>query len=173
MPRLSSVELAYILLFMWRKRIVYNCRVCEAEFLPFGASARYCPNCSPFVKRLQACVASIVELARLPRAWKSICVDCGNAATDNDHRYYERPLFVEYVCRGCNVRRGQALDVQEMTKKLMLSKAHHSVSVKTWCDWELGRTAAPEGAVKLFKLLNEMARIRNPRIEDIIRKDTK
>ena len=41
------------------------------------------------------------------------CVDCGKPARDYEHRYYSRPLDVEPVCRGCNHRRGPALDVHE------------------------------------------------------------
>lgn len=41
------------------------------------------------------------------------CVDCGKPARDYEHRYYSRPLDVEPVCRGCNQKRGPALDVHE------------------------------------------------------------
>ena len=98
----------------------------------------------------------MIERADLPRAWKFICVDCGKPATDQDHRYYGHPLSVDNVCGGCNVRRGPALDVAEMTMKLMSSKAHAGAPVAAWCDWEVGRVAAPEGAIKLFKLLNKV-----------------
>lgn len=37
------------------------------------------------------------------------CVDCGDAATDYDHRDYNKPLDVEPVCRACNLRRGPAI----------------------------------------------------------------
>ena len=30
------------------------------------------------------------------------------------------------------------------------------VSVSTWCRWESGKQRVPEGAVKLFKLLNKI-----------------
>lgn len=36
------------------------------------------------------------------------CVDCGKPAESYDHRDYSKPLDVEPVCQGCNVRRGQA-----------------------------------------------------------------
>jgi hypothetical protein len=36
------------------------------------------------------------------------CVDCGNPATEYDHRDYARPLDVQPVCHGCNTRRGSA-----------------------------------------------------------------
>lgn len=36
------------------------------------------------------------------------CVDCGGVATEYEHRDYAKPLEVEPVCRGCNLRRGGA-----------------------------------------------------------------
>lgn len=36
------------------------------------------------------------------------CADCGNTATEYDHRDYNRPLDVEPVCHACNNRRGPA-----------------------------------------------------------------
>lgn len=37
------------------------------------------------------------------------CVDCGNGATEYEHRDYNKPLAVEPVCRTCNHRRGSAI----------------------------------------------------------------
>lgn len=34
------------------------------------------------------------------------CVDCGGQATTYDHRDYSKPLDVDPVCMGCNIRRG-------------------------------------------------------------------
>lgn len=41
---------------------------------------------------------------------------------------------------------------------LSLSQASRQVevSVSTWCRWENGKQKIPEGAVKLFKLLNKI-----------------
>jgi predicted RNA-binding Zn-ribbon protein involved in translation (DUF1610 family) len=36
------------------------------------------------------------------------CVDCGDKATDYDHRDYNKPLEVDPVCRPCNFKRGPA-----------------------------------------------------------------
>lgn len=36
------------------------------------------------------------------------CVDCGEIATQYEHRDYARPLDVEPVCRRCNGKRGSA-----------------------------------------------------------------
>lgn len=40
------------------------------------------------------------------------CTDCRGAATEYDHRDYNKPLQVEAVCRGCNARRGRAVPKQ-------------------------------------------------------------
>lgn len=45
-----------------------------------------------------------------PRAFP--CTDCQGDATEYDHRDYNKPLEVEPVCRGCNVRRGRAIPKQ-------------------------------------------------------------
>lgn len=37
------------------------------------------------------------------------CVDCGEPANCYDHRDYNRPLIVDPVCKGCNIRRGPAI----------------------------------------------------------------
>lgn len=37
------------------------------------------------------------------------CTDCEGTATEYDHRDYNEPLKVEPVCRGCNARRGKAI----------------------------------------------------------------
>lgn len=44
----------------------------------------------------------------LPDPRSALCVDCGRAATEYDHRDYNEPLKVDPVCRGCNARRGKA-----------------------------------------------------------------
>lgn len=50
-----------------------------------------------------------IELGVLPKLNGTVrCVDCGDVATDYEHRDYFRPLDVEPVCHGCNVRRGSA-----------------------------------------------------------------
>jgi len=38
------------------------------------------------------------------------CVDCGQEAKHYDHRDYLKPLEVDPVCRGCNIRRGPGLN---------------------------------------------------------------
>lgn len=38
-----------------------------------------------------------------------ICVDCGATAECYEHRDYNKPLVVDPVCKGCNIRRGPGL----------------------------------------------------------------
>src|SRR3990172_2168897 len=60
--------------------------------------------------RAQAAVRIAVKLGVLPCITeKTKCVDCGLQANAYDHRDYNKPLEVEPVCHGCNVRRGPAL----------------------------------------------------------------
>ncbi len=35
------------------------------------------------------------------------CRDCGTTATEWDHRDYRYPLWVEAVCKKCNMKRGR------------------------------------------------------------------
>jgi len=49
----------------------------------------------------------------LPNPKKLICVDCGDKATEYDHRNYDYPLSVEAVCHKCNCKRGKALGTHD------------------------------------------------------------
>ncbi|MHB8727618.1 MAG: hypothetical protein ACYC9K_01115 [Sulfuricaulis sp.] len=40
------------------------------------------------------------------------CVDCGNSATEYDHRDYNKPIDVVPVCHRCNVLRGPAIPLE-------------------------------------------------------------
>ena len=54
-------------------------------------------------------VARAVKNKELPVLDGSIsCLDCGSPATCYDHRDYAKPLDVDPVCHGCNLRRGAA-----------------------------------------------------------------
>jgi DNA-binding transcriptional regulator YiaG len=51
-------------------------------------------------------------------------------------------------------------ELKKLRYKLGLSLSQASrqveVSVSTWCRWESGKQKIPEGAIKLFKLLNKV-----------------
>lgn len=57
----------------------------------------------------QRMVGLAVRLGYLKQISQCLCVDCGAAATDYDHRDYNKPLDVEPVCRSCNFKRGPAI----------------------------------------------------------------
>jgi hypothetical protein len=61
-------------------------------------------------------VARAVHLGDLPHPSKLVCMDCGNTATEYDHRDYSQPLSVDPVCHGCNMRRGPALFRRELPR---------------------------------------------------------
>lgn len=89
-----------------------QCRLCGTAV---GQWSRLCTTCS-IANRDDAQRAAHTEVARArrrglladPRTLQ--CADCGGAATEYEHREYAKPLEVEPVCRGCNLRRGPAID---------------------------------------------------------------
>lgn len=114
---------------VWREQLPYRrsglqpywvgkCLTCGAEGL-FPRGLGCCGVCTrqrwDKIRALHSRAHSIVGKAkrdgRLP--WldgKVLCVDCGAPAAVYDHREYARPLDVVPVCRGCNARRGPALE---------------------------------------------------------------
>jgi hypothetical protein len=55
-------------------------------------------------------VSYAVRTGKLARPTTLTCADCGQPATEYDHRDYSRPLQVEPVCHPCNKRRGPGLN---------------------------------------------------------------
>lgn len=92
-----------------------TCERCSKSFGATGKFRRFCGPCTaPGANdkggiAARTVVASAVKRGDLPPAKQLICVDCGAKARDYDHRDYNKPLDVEPVCRGCNVRRGAAV----------------------------------------------------------------
>ena len=54
-------------------------------------------------------VLKAIRRGELKRADEFECVDCGKPAYCYDHRDYSKPLDVDPVCNGCNIRRGPAI----------------------------------------------------------------
>lgn len=52
-------------------------------------------------------VYKAVRTNKIPSPKTLICVDCGNDASEYDHRDYNKPLEVSPVCRSCNAFRGR------------------------------------------------------------------
>lgn len=94
---------------------VYTCSKCGAP--RHRQSAGLCGRCVAVVqaiayrpiRRATAIVHHAVKLGRLPSPKTLRCADCGNTATEYDHRDYSKPLQVEPVCHPCNQRRGPGL----------------------------------------------------------------
>jgi hypothetical protein len=95
----------------------FVCKSCRVEKLVYGGSAHFvCDDCKPsnhftFSEQYKAqkTVAKAKKDGQLKPATDFDCVDCGNPAIEYDHRDYSKPLQVDPVCRGCNVRRGPAV----------------------------------------------------------------
>lgn len=84
----------------------------------------YCTNCRPFViaviTRAQSVVRNAKKRGELRPVWEHWCADCNNwSATAYEHRHYSKPLEVTPVCYGCNMKRGPALDIKELTLAMM------------------------------------------------------
>jgi hypothetical protein len=72
-------------------------------------------RCTPCRKNFEAqmfaasrAVSKAVRHGVLPDRRIFSCMDCGDRATDYDHRDYSQPLMVDPVCRACNFKRGPA-----------------------------------------------------------------
>ena len=111
-----------------------HCWRCERKNIEDAKPPRICPYClaekdksstsgslyhhacsfdvSDISKKATAQVHKAIKQGQIPAMSPDTkCVDCGKPARDYEHRYYSRPLDVEPVCRGCNQKRGPALDV--------------------------------------------------------------
>lgn len=69
-------------------------------------------------------VKDAVQDGRLPHPSSLICVDCGAAAEQYDHRDLTRPLDVVPVCRGCNNRRGPAFPLPTKEDNEHIKRPH-------------------------------------------------
>jgi hypothetical protein len=66
----------------------------------------------------RAAIAAEVRSGRMLPASAHECVDCGEAASDYDHRDYGKPLEVDPVCHPCNIKRGSAKPVSDMCERM-------------------------------------------------------
>jgi hypothetical protein len=57
-------------------------------------------------------VGKAIKAGKLPSPKTLLCSDCGNSATEYDHRDYSKPLIVEAVCHSCNVKRGPGIKAE-------------------------------------------------------------
>ena len=94
----------------------FTCCVCGVAHQVAGGTAGFvCAQCKPashftlqpkYLAHKAVAQARRAGLIASPRQYQ--CADCTSPATEYDHRDYSKPLAVEPVCRGCNVRRGPA-----------------------------------------------------------------
>lgn len=95
-----------------RKLATASCLLCGGEKKGRHFMAALCNPCSKRARQLTQraghMVRAAIELGLLPPLESCKCVDCGDPAKFYDHRDYGRPLEVDPVCHGCNVRRGPA-----------------------------------------------------------------
>lgn len=97
-----------------------SCLICDKGFDKRVVGIRqYCNTCRPFVREIQENAHRLFKSGDTPSARAFECVDCGQPASDWDHRYYSMPSEVDPVCSRCNTNRGPALDVRQLTRDLM------------------------------------------------------
>lgn len=94
-----------------KNRTILYCENCGKR-MRHGYAARFCGKCYKIRSSTIGKAISKVNVARkngtLPLLDGKIkCVDCGKPAKQYDHRDYSKPLDVDPVCRGCNVKRGE------------------------------------------------------------------
>lgn len=92
------------------------CRCGVVEQVAGGNAGFICNQCKPadhftlqpkYLAHKAVAQARRAGLIASPRQYQ--CADCASPATEYDHRDYTKPLEVDPVCRGCNVRRGPAI----------------------------------------------------------------
>lgn len=91
-----------------------------------GRPQRMCLECE-CVRRLlgqkcQSAVAVLIRAGELQPAHACKCVDCGNPASQYDHRDYFRPKDVVPVCRSCNAYRGHGEPWKSAFAKIPLTR---------------------------------------------------
>ena len=86
------------------------CVCCGESVGSRAAGALYCWPCNNLLQRANGRKSAAIKRAILSGLLKppnqQLCADCGEPAKFYDHRDITKPLDVEPVCNGCNVRRG-------------------------------------------------------------------
>jgi hypothetical protein len=97
-----------------------TCVKCGAIELRTGCTSGFkCRECEPvrYADSLQhqahKAVANAIRTGALKAPTEFACADCGAPAIEYEHRDYYKPLDVEPVCRGCNLRRGPAVGAKD------------------------------------------------------------
>jgi len=103
-----------------------TCETCDADISGRHKLTRFCSDCA--IKRnsassgraavranrqaIYAVLRCAIRRGLIPPVNTRTCVDCGKPADAYDHRDYNKPLDVEPVCTGCNVRRGPGIPLR-------------------------------------------------------------
>ena len=97
------------------------CRVCNTDISHRYSTAKVCFPCADNNgkrtggRKAIALVLAAVKKGILPPVKTLTCVDCGKPARVYEHRDYNKPLEVEPVCNGCNIKRGPAIYVNHLS----------------------------------------------------------
>lgn len=83
-----------------RPRYRRMCAPCSQKVLKYNETVR---------REAHRILTKAVRIGKIRRPSEFDCADCGKRAQHYDHRDYSKPLDVEPVCRGCNARRGHAV----------------------------------------------------------------
>jgi len=111
---------------MWMtpdNQFLLNCHDCNKLVAMRRWGLAWCSEHEPYWSRRRrlsspahVAVAKAIRKGQLPHPTTLKCTDCGEQAKCYDHRDYDKPLEVDAVCRGCNARRGPAIQTQFLTR---------------------------------------------------------
>ena len=105
------------------------CVACGNEIVNRTNRAIYCVDCKNPRSTCSArnALKRAIMKGLIPRLEGQFrCVDCGDVATEYDHRDYSKPLDVDPVCRSCNRRRGPG----KYTPTVYTQRKHNDMSAK-------------------------------------------
>lgn len=82
-----------------------SCYGCRSAIFHQGRAGwkMYCHSCRNYIASLRPLIQKV--LGPFPKDAPP-CMDCGKKSTCRDHRDYSFIDRVDFVCQGCNVRRG-------------------------------------------------------------------
>lgn len=99
----------------------FACCVCGVVDRVRGGNGQYrCAECKRVARtkyswvgkeEAVSAVSAAIRDGQLPHPRGLLCADCSGPAVEYEHRDYNKPLQVNPICRGCNLRRGPAIPV--------------------------------------------------------------
>jgi len=98
-------------------------------------------------------VSYAVKNGFLPPVDTLTCVDCGDPATDYDHRNYDYPISVDATCHRCNLKRGKASGNHDKSRKpfyrVLVDKKERDAAVKAAKSQDLSLSQYVRKAVRV------------------------